>query len=76
MKKYRLKKSVIEKVKKVIQKAKDFIEMLILSIGVATLLFTGMSCMIYSAKEYDKRMIQQEYNKKTDTSETYISQNK
>lgn len=67
MKKYRLKKSVVQKVK-------QFIEDFIVSIGIAAVVFTFISCMIWSAKEYDKRMIQQEYNKKTDTSETYISQ--
>lgn len=67
MKRYKLKQSVKKKIKR-------FIEDFIVSIGIATFLFTGLSFMIYSAKEYDKRMIQEEYNKKTDTSRTYISQ--
>lgn len=67
MKKYRLKKSVIKK-------AKEYGEMFIVSIGISTFIFVGLSCMIYSAKQYDERMIQEEIQKKTDTSQTYISQ--
>ncbi len=67
MKKLKLKKSVIQKVK-------DFTEITIASMGIAVLLFAGLSCISWSVKQYDHRMIQEEYNKKTDTVGTYISQ--
>lgn len=68
MKRYKLKKSVIQKIK-------DFTEITIASMGIAVFLFTCLSFISWSVKENDKRMIQEEYNKKTDTSRTYISQN-
>lgn len=68
MKKYRLKKSIK-------QKAKEYLELLIVSLGIATFIFTGVSCISYSVKQYDDRMIEQEYTKKTEMSGTQISQN-
>lgn len=55
-------------------KLKQGIQDIIACLGIAMFVFTILSCLSCSVKQYDQRMIEQEYTKKANTSETYISQ--
>lgn len=60
MKKYKLK-----------QRAKDVLFATVIGLGF----FEGISLMSWRFQQLDEKYIQEEYTKKTDTSQTYISQN-
>lgn len=57
------------------QKIKEYTEIFIASIGIATFFITIASLMSWNVKVNDERMIQEEYTKKTEMSVTQISQN-
>lgn len=55
-------------------KLKQWLLDIIVCLGAATFVVTILSCLSLSVKQYDDRMIEQEYTKKTEMSNTQISQ--
>ncbi len=67
MKKYRLKKSIKQKIKQIL-------EDVIVCLGAATLMVTVLSCLSWRFQQLDEKYIQEEYTKKTEMPNTQISQ--
>lgn len=55
-------------------KLKQWGKDLIFATVIALIMFEGLSLIAWSAKNYDKQMIEQEIQKKTEMSSTQISQ--
>lgn len=56
-------------------KLKQWVKDLLFATIIGLAFFEGLSLIAYSAKEYNNRILEEETQKKTDTSRTYISQN-